>query len=95
MEELSWLDFDIVPECGDFSFIYNNQIREYLTFDYNLFKKIGFHTIYSKTEIINLIKLSCWYGHTDESFSISINILSKIISYGWTEFVIKYLNGIF
>ena len=42
MEELSWLDTEIIPKCGDFSFIKHKFMRISLTFDYNVFRYNAF-----------------------------------------------------
>jgi hypothetical protein len=83
MEELSWLDTDIIPKYGDFSFINDNLIRECLSFDFKIFEKLGFDALTLHT---------CWSNHTDKTFSSSIFLITWIRINGWTEFVIRCLN---
>ena len=84
MEELSWLDTDIIPKYGDFSFISNKFLREFLSFDFKLNLKI----LNLNEETRNI----CWSNHTDKSFHSSIFLLKYIRTHGWTEFVINCLN---
>ena len=84
MDELSWLDTDIIPKHGDFSFISNKFIREFLSFDF----KLNLKFLDLKIETRNI----CWPNHTDKSFKCSIFLLRNIRTYGWTEFVINSLN---
>ncbi len=84
MEELSWLDTDIIPKNGDFSFISNNFLREFLSFDFKLNLKL--------LDLNKETKNMCWPNHTDKTFRCSIFILRYIHVYGWTEFVVNSLN---
>lgn len=99
MEELSWLDTEIIPKCGDFSFIKHRFTRNSLTFDYNLFKqfeKSGIDVLKQKKNFDDIfwitIKVLCYPNHTKESFKSSICVLEYIITEGWVEFVIKFVN---
>ena len=84
MEELSWLDTDILPKYGDFSFISNIFLKEFLSFDFEL--NLKFLNLNKETKNI------CWSNHTDKTFNCSIFLLTYIRTYGWTEFVIRCLN---
>ena len=90
----------LVPDCGDFSFIVNNEVREYLTVDYAFIKTINHELLIeilgSKKDFNNIFwkifKTSCWKQHTDETFKASMFFLEYITFNGWTEFVINCLN---
>ena len=84
MEELNWLDTDIIPKYGDFSFISNKFLREYLSFDFNL--NLKFLNLKKETKNI------CWSKHNSITFKCSIFLLTYIRTHGWAEFVIKCLN---
>ena len=100
MEELSWLDTEIIPKCGDFSFIKHRFMRISLTFDYNVFKqfeKSGIDVLKQKKNFDDIfwstVKVLCYPKHTKESFKSSICVLEYIITEGWAEFVIKCINN--
>jgi len=100
MEELSWLDTEIIPKCGDFSFIKHRFMRISLTFDYNVFKEFGKSGIDVLKQKKNFddnfwstVKVLCYPNHTKGSFKSSIRFLEYIITEGWAEFVIKCINN--
>ena len=94
-----WSDTELLPKFGNFSFIIDSNTRNYLTHDYNFFKtlKIYGYSILKEPKnfngrILKLLRLNCFPYHTTETFQHSMLMLEYIINYGWTEFVINYLN---
>ena len=94
-----WSDTDIIPSPGNFSFIKNSIIRKSLEFDYSFFNQIdGWEVLKIDKKIDinfwNILKLSCYPGHTDKSYRNSLFYLEFICIHGWSEFVIMYITYI-
>jgi len=97
---MDFSDSEIIPIVGDFSFIINETIRNYLTVDYNFLQKFGKQELSSymrSNKDLNalfwkIVRLGGYKYHTDETFRTSIYMLEYITFNGWTEFVINCLN---
>ena len=85
---------------GNFSFINSYFIRESMTFDCNYFVKMGAWELLKldkKTRIEDILfwetmKSLCYPKHTWETYYHNLFLLEFIAVYGWTPFIILYIN---
>jgi hypothetical protein len=83
---------------GDFSFMCGSFILEY---DYKVVDKMGEiawnalknydpENINSKNYVLKIVNDQLYPGHTGKTYRKSMEILSYIADFGWTEFIKNY-----